>query len=182
MSAQEKRGAIVFFGKAGCVSCHTGPALSSTEFHALGMSDLDECWDPGRVNLAPFGGDVPDAVRRGRGGFTGNPEDDWAFKVPQLYNLLDSPFYGHGGTFGSIAEVVDYLNVAVPQNPAVPPDRLAEPFVPLGLTPEESDDLVTFLEEGLYDPYLDRYVPRRLPSGNCFPNADPQSRIDLGCD
>jgi cytochrome c peroxidase len=182
MSIQEKRGAIVFFGRGGCVSCHTGPALSSMEFHALGMNDLDECYDPGRVNLGPFGGDVPDAVRRGRGGFTGRPEDDYAFKVPQLYNLLDSPFYGHGGSFRSIAEVVDYLNAGRPENPAVPAGLLAEEFVPLKLTPEERDDLVAFLEIGLYDPHLERYVPSQLPSGNCFPNNDPQSRIDLGCD
>ncbi|MEO1655531.1 MAG: cytochrome c peroxidase, partial [Bacteroidota bacterium] len=36
----EKEGAILFFGKANCVSCHTGPALNSMEFYALGMNDL----------------------------------------------------------------------------------------------------------------------------------------------
>jgi cytochrome c peroxidase len=40
MTDQQKRGALLFFGKAGCVACHTGPALNSTTFHALGMPDL----------------------------------------------------------------------------------------------------------------------------------------------
>jgi cytochrome c peroxidase len=49
------------------------------------------------------------------------------------------------------------------------------------LTEEEISDLVYFLENTLYDAELTRYVPDAVQSGNCFPNADPQSRIDLGC-
>jgi cytochrome c peroxidase len=182
MTDREKRGAVLFFGKAGCAGCHTGPALNSMTFHALGMNDLDGSWDRGRVDLAPFGGTVPDAVRRGRGGFTGRDEDMYAFKTPQLYNLLDSPYYGHGASFPTVREVVEYLNAAVPQNPMVPVERLAPQFVPLGLGPEEIDDLTAFIESGLYDPRLLRHVPHRLPSGNCFPVNDPRSRVDLGCD
>lgn len=181
MTRQEKRGAMVFFGTANCVHCHTGPALNSMTFYALGMNDLDGSWDFGRVNLDPFGGTIPDGVRLGRGGFTQDPHDFYKFKTPQLYNLLDSPFYGHGGSFATVGEVVAYKNRAMPENPIVPPEQLAEEFVPLGLTDEEMDDLVAFLENALYDPDLLRYVPHSLPSGNCFPNNDPQSQIDLGC-
>ena len=182
LSPREKRGAILFFGDAGCASCHTGPALSSMSFHALGMKDLDESHDPGRVFLGFANGTVPDAVRRGRGGFTQRAEDMYEFKTPQLYNLLDSPFYGHGSSFATIREVVEYKNDAVPENSIVPEDRLAEEFVPLGLTESEIDDLVDFLELSLYDPALVRYAPDEILSGNCFPNNDPESRHDLGCD
>jgi cytochrome c peroxidase len=181
MTDAQKRGAIVFFGKAGCVACHTGPALNSMQFHALGMNDLDGSIDMGRVDLTPFQETVPDAVRRGRGGFTGVAEDDYKFKTPQLYNLKDSPFYGHGASFGTLRDVVQYKNAAVPENPIVPPAQLASGFVPLGLTDAEIDDLVAFLEEALYDADLERYVPNRVPSGNCFPTNDAQSQIDLGC-
>lgn len=181
MTAQQKRGAALFFGEADCAACHTGPSLSSMTFYALGMNDLDGCVDMGRVDMRPFGGTVPDAVRHGRGGFTQRPEDMYKFKTPQLYNLLDSPFYGHGASFASVREVVEYKNTAAPQNPNVPVGQLAAEFVPLGLTPGEIDDLVAFLEEALYDPALDRYLPAALPSGNCFPNNDPQSQLDLGC-
>lgn len=43
MTEQEKQGAILFFGKAGCASCHNGPNLASMDFHAYGMKDLYEC-------------------------------------------------------------------------------------------------------------------------------------------
>lgn len=181
LGGREKLGAIVFFGKGRCVGCHTGPALSSMTFHALGMGDLDQAYDPARVNLVPFGGTVPWATRLGRGGFTGRPEDEFAFKTPQLYNLADSPFYGHGASFASLREVVEYKNAALPENPNVPPDRLSDRFEPLGLTDGEMGDLVVFLRDALRDARLMRYPPPRLPSGNCFPVNDPQGRIDLGC-
>ncbi|HLU95152.1 MAG TPA: cytochrome c peroxidase, partial [Membranihabitans sp.] len=36
MSEQEKRGALLFFSKANCTSCHAGPAFSDTRFFAVG--------------------------------------------------------------------------------------------------------------------------------------------------
>lgn len=180
MNEQELRGANLFFGKANCVTCHAGPALSSlpgsTEdavFMALGFADLDTT-DP-RVH-----GVVSNADARGRGGFTGNPLDDFKFKIPSLYNLADAGFYGHGSSFNSVRDVIAYKNAAVPQK-AIASDKLDARFQPLGLTEEEIDDLTVFLETGLYDAELDRYVPDALPTGNCFPNADSASLQDLGC-
>lgn len=172
MSEAETRGAVVFFGDGGCVSCHTGPALSSMTFHSLGMGDLDE-------SAEVIAGGVPDGTRRGRGGFTNNPDDDYKFKTPQLYNLAASPFYGHGATFSSIAEVVEYKNDGVADKPNA---NLASEFAALNLTQDQQDDLVAFLTTGLYDANLDRYVPASLPSGLCTPHNDPVSRADLGCD
>ena len=169
----EKRGAILFFGKAKCNSCHYGPALNEMEFYALGMPDLD---GPGI-----YGTSSQDAERLGRGSFTGNAEDNYKFKVPQLYNLRDSPFLGHGGTFRSVREVIEYKNDAVSAQAEVPNSQLAEEFVPLGLTDEEIDDLTAFIEGALYDANLFRYDPASLPSGFCFPNNDNKTRTDLGC-
>ncbi|MDP4826878.1 MAG: cytochrome-c peroxidase [Flavobacteriales bacterium] len=171
MTDSEKRGAILFFSKAECNKCHNGPALNEMAFYALGMNDLN---GPGIVN-----GPTQDL---GRGGFTQNPEDNFKFKVPQLYNLKDSPFFGHGGNFTSVREVVEYKNAAVPQNSMVPASQLAADFHPLGLTENEITDLVNFIENALYDANLMRYVPDALPSGNCFPNNDAISIIDQGCD
>ncbi len=170
----QKRGAILFFDKARCYTCHTGPALATMEFHALGMGDLDQAGNT-------IVGVVDEATRRGRGGFTQNPNDNYKFKVPQLYNLKDSPFYGHGSTFTSVREVLEYKNNAVPENTAVPAGQLAAEFQPLGLSSDEIADLVAFIEEGLYDAELTRYLPSQLVSGNCFPNNDAISQTDLGC-
>jgi len=175
LSDIEKEGAIIFFGKANCVSCHTGPALNSMEFYAIGMNDL--------VGSGVYGVGV-DAVADaglGRGSFTRNAADMYKFKVPQLYNLKDSPFYGHGGNFTDLRSVIEYKNTAVAQNADVPSGQLAENFTSLDLTSSEVNALVEFLEKSLYDPNLDRYVPTALPSGYCFPNADTQSKTDLGC-
>ncbi|MDX1548518.1 MAG: cytochrome c peroxidase [Rhodothermales bacterium] len=174
MTEQQKRGALLFFGDAGCADCHTGPALNSMTFHALGMAELN-----GEGVYGDFSTDV--TTKLGRGGFTGRAEEHYMFKTPQLYNLADSPFYGHGAEFRSLHEVVEYKNRAIPSNPEVPVERLAEGFRPLGLSAAQIDDLVAFLAEALYDPALDRYVPASLPTGHCFPVNDPQARTDLGC-
>lgn len=173
MSEAQKRGALLFLGKANCVSCHTGPALNSMSFHALGMGDF------GGADILGAGRTNPESL--GRGGFTQDPNDMFKFKTPQLYNLIDSPFYGHGGTFTSIRQVLEYKNQAVPQR-TVPASQMAAEFVPLGLTTSELDDLEAFVTWGLYDPKLSRYEPGKLPSKLCLPNNDDQSRQDLGCD
>lgn len=173
LSDSEKRGATLFFSKAECGSCHSGPALNSMSFHALGMNNLE---GPGVFRTSPS-----DNENLGRGGFTGNADDDYKFKTPQLYNLKDSPFFGHGGNFSSVREVVEYKNLGIAENPTVPASQLAEEFHPLNLTDQEITDLVNFIEYSLYDANLMRYVPSDLPSGNCFPNNDAISIIDQGC-
>lgn len=173
MTESQKRGAMLFFGDAECATCHNGPALANNDFHAIGMKDLD---GPNVVQTP----DAPVAAL-GRGGFTGQMEDEYKFKVPQLYNLKDSKHYGHGASFHSVYDVVAYKNNAQPENPAVPESQLSPHFTPLQLTHDEMLDIANFVENGLYDPQLMRYTPSSLPTGNCFPNNDVQSQQDLGC-
>jgi cytochrome c peroxidase len=179
MSDQEYAGGQVFFGDGGCVACHQGPALSSpvgaTEnqvFFAVGFSDLD---------INEIIGEVASGVRLGRGGLTGREEDNYKFKVPQLYNLADINVFGHGGSFTSIRDVVEYKNNGVRQNEASTAN-LDYRFVPLNLSSTQIDDLVEFLKVSLRDPDLMRYEPTMLPSGLCVINNDTTSRADLGCD
>ncbi|MEO1257636.1 MAG: cytochrome c peroxidase [Bacteroidota bacterium] len=175
LSDQEKEGAILFFGKAGCANCHNGPNLANMDFHGLGMKDLFE------TNELTYGADADSDANLGRYSFTKVEADKYKFKVPQLYNLADSPFYGHGSSFRSIREVVAYKNAGVKENPNVPDEQLAEDFQPLGLTESEIDAITAFIEEGLRDPNLLRYQPLSIRSGNCFPNNDEMSKADLGC-
>ncbi len=173
MRPQEKAGALVFFTKGGCYRCHKGPSLSSTEFHALGVRDL---WESGAFATGP------DDIRNlGRGGFTGLEADLYKFKVPQLYNMKDSSFYFHGSSRHSLEAVVEYFNEGIPENSRVPEDQLSPFFHPLNLTEQEKADLIEFLKHGLYDPNLERFVPQEVLSGNCFPNNDPLSQQQLGC-
>lgn len=174
LSDDEKGGAQLFFGKAGCVKCHTGPSLSSSAFYALGMNDMQN--ENGAINVNTVA-----IENKGRGGFTGLDSDMYKFKVPQLYNLKDIRFLGHGASFTSVDQVVRYINAGVPQNGNVPASNLAKEFVPLNLSEDEITKLVKFIEVSLYDPNLIRFTPAAVPSGNCIPDNDKQAKIDRGC-
>ena len=181
MTETQVAGAEVFFGKGNCHTCHNGAALSSPKdamasdiFMTLGFHDLD-IWEDTI-------GEVNEATKQGRGGFTGDDLDMFKFKVPPLYNLIDTTVFGHGASFSSVEEVVRYKVEAVPQHPQVEIGDLDYRFTPLDLNDEEIANLVEFLEVGLRDENLMRYVPESLPSGNCPINNDEESRNELGCD
>ncbi len=179
LSSKQLRGALLFFDrdKANCVACHTGPALSSAVndedkmFFNVGFEDLN-------TRKKHILGSVSKEVSRGRGNFTGNPDDDYKFKVPQLYNLADTKVFGHGGSFNTIKQVLRYKNRGIPQRNT---PNMASEFQPLGLNRRELDDLEDFIKTALRDPNLARYQPKKLPSGNCFPAADFKSALDLRC-
>lgn len=176
MTEEEKKGALLFFGKAGCSNCHNGSALNNpNQFFAIGVKDLYETGQA--INTG-----IDDNRNLGRGGFTQRAEDNYKFKVPQLYNMKGTPFFFHGSSKRSLREVVRYFNEGVPENAFVPSEQIAPHFRPLELTEEEIDNLVLFLEHSLYDHDFGRFVPNEVLSGNCFPNNDAQSRAELGCD
>lgn len=175
MSEREKEGAMLFFGKAGCYKCHNGKPLNNpSQFYAIGVKDLYESDEAINTGLE-------DLRNLGRGGFTKVADDNYKFKVPQLYNLKGSGFYFHGSSKHSLKEVVEYFNVGAKENALVPESQIAPQFRQLNLTEEEIDELVLFLEHSLYDHSFDQNVPEAVLSGNCFPNNDELSKIDLGC-
>jgi cytochrome c peroxidase len=166
MSKSELRGALVFF-KSTCVQCHSGPSLANTQFNAMGFRDHPN--ENSGLNL-------------GRSGVTKNINDDFKFKVPQLYNLVDSTPYGHGASFENLLDVVEYFNRGRPENLASQySGNLSILLKPLNLDKQQVSDLTVFLENGLRDPNLMRYVPTSLPSKLCFPNNDSVSRHELNC-
>ena len=170
---EEKKGAILFFEKAQCIQCHYNQNLGSSEFHALGVTDMDQ--------IPSYNTSPDDRRNLGRGGFTLQPEDNYRFRVPGIYNLQGANFYFHGASKTSIRDLIEYKNAAQSENSRVPQDLISSKFKPIGLTEEEKYHLIAFLENGLQDPDLKRYVPTSVLSGNCFPNADEASQLDLGC-
>ncbi|MCB0667923.1 MAG: hypothetical protein KDC80_18985 [Saprospiraceae bacterium] len=170
---QQKEGALLFFGEARCYKCHNSPALSSMNFHALGTSDL---YLHGGVNTSS-----EDPRNLGRGMFTQDPEDNYRFKVPQLYNLKAYKTFFHGSSKTTLAEVIDFKIKASSENDKVPQEKISPLFQPLDLTEQQRLALLDFLENALYDPDMDRYVPSSVISGYCFPNNDGQSKEDIGC-
>ncbi len=175
MSVAEKRGAELFFGKAGCSACHRGPALSSEMganadevFFAIGFPDFN--FDDVNVH-----GSISDTEATGRQSLSGLDSEKFTFKIPQLYNLADVNLYGHGNSFTSIREVLDYKNKAIPAKAETEP-YLDSRFAPLNLTEAEMDELEVFLNDALRDPDLMRYQPDSVPSGECI-IVDPLNEI-----
>ncbi|WNW01291.1 cytochrome c peroxidase [Tenacibaculum sp. HL-MS23] len=171
MTNTEKKGAILFFDKGKCYQCHSGPSLNSMDFIALGMKDLEG----GDI----LGSPVDEATKKGRGGFTQNTNDNYKFKVPQLYSVKYNGFYGHGSSFTSIKEIIAYKNNGIKENQDVPDTSLDTRFKPLNLSEEEVNLITLFVEKSLDDKNLKRYTPERVLSDNCIPNNDVQSQEDI---
>lgn len=173
MTRKQLRGAELFFGEAGCVGCHRGPALSSEVgattdqiFFAIGFADLDD--DPNGVH-----GEVDEATKKGRGGFTGKDKDNYKFKIAQLYNLADAKVLGHGASFRTVREVIEYKNQvwsnAVPQ--ANHPELVLDDNFGMEqqpLTDDKINHLIAFVKNALRDPDLGRYEPNQLPGDGCI--------------
>lgn len=173
LSLEEKKGALLFFGEARCIVCHNSPSFSNMEFHAMGTADM---YQFGGLNT---GEDDPRNL--GRGMFTGREEDNYKFKVPQLYNLADYTHFFHGSSKTSIEDVVDFKVKARSENPKVSDEHLSRFFQTVDLDELDKHYLVLFLRDALRDPDMLRYQPGSVLSGKCFPNNDIVARAELNC-
>ena len=115
----QKRGLMLFVGKADCTMCHRGPNFEDDQFHALGI-----------------GGDDP-----GRFKITGVEADRNAFKTPTLRNVALTAPYMHDGSLSTLREVIDFYDAGGGNQR--PKSALLRR---LNLTEKEKSDLVTFLE------------------------------------
>ena len=117
------RGLQLFNGRARCVACHHPPLFSDQSFHNIGVG-MDQ--------------PEPDI---GREAVTRDARDRGKFKTPGLRNVALTWPYLHDGSAKTLEEVIAFYNKGGVSNPTL------DPLVaPLGLTPEEQKDLVSFLE------------------------------------
>ena len=179
LTEEQKRGGILFFGKAQCATCHIGPLLGGGMFANIGVPQFG----PGVGSAAP--------LDKGRGEVLQNiPFYDFSFRVPSLRNVELTAPYMHNGAYGSLEQVVRHYtnadsalrNYDVNQlEPALrlqyrgDPASIAkiaqnmDPRVRQGirLTPLEQQQIVAFLKS-LTDPAarnLSASVPASVPSG-----------------
>jgi cytochrome c peroxidase len=118
-----ERGMALYFGKANCSVCHSGPSFTDSQFHNLGVGMSAEKPDLGRHDQ------------------TKNEADKGAFKTPTLRNLKDTAPYMHDGSQKTLAEVVDFYNKGGEKNP-----QLSKDMRPLHLSDAEQTDLISFLD------------------------------------
>jgi cytochrome c peroxidase len=186
----EKRGALVFFGKAGCVACHSVSGTSNEMFtdfkeHVIAVPQLVP-----QVTNNQFDG--PGANEDfGREDFTGDPGDRYAFRTPSLRNVAVEAAYMHDGAFTSLVAAIRHHvdarasllgydpstqglapDLTGPTGPRAPLLAALDPLLanPIVLSDAEFEDLVVFVRDALLDrrvvaANLRRLVPPRLPSG-----------------
>jgi cytochrome c peroxidase len=97
LTAAQARGHDLFFGRAGCAACHSGPLFTDHGFHAIGLPPFG----PGRTRRwDPIPRDV------GRMAETDAPEDAYRFRTPSLRNVALTAPYGHNGAYPTLAGIV----------------------------------------------------------------------------
>ena len=188
LTARQKQGAVLFFGRAGCVHCHAVSGQSNEMFsdfrqHVAGIPQIAA--SVGNIVFDGPGADEDFGLEQ----VTGNPADRYAFRTSPLRNVALQPAFMHNGAFTRLEEAIRYhLDAAThattyapnelpadlrtrlgPMSPVL--DRLdARLRDPVALTADEFDALVDFVRHGLLDPdarpqRLRRLIPERLPSG-----------------
>lgn len=97
LPADAERGRALFFGKAGCASCHTGPLFTDQSFHALGLP----AFGPGRTRrFDPYARDV------GHMGESDRLVDAYRFRTPSLRNVALTAPYGHNGAWPTLEDMI----------------------------------------------------------------------------
>lgn len=193
MSAAQKRGAVLFFGAAGCARCHTVAGSSNEMFsdfenHVLGVPQLAPVFGAETGNVLFDGPDRNEDF--GLEQVTGDPLDRYKFRTSPLRNVGLQPTFFHNGAYTRLEDAVRHHLNAVrsgrhydPEAAGVAADlqrlgpiepvlKRVDPLVavPQRLAARDFTDLVAFLRHGLLDPRarsaaLCGLVPASVPSG-----------------
>ena len=157
LSDQAKEGERLFFGKAGCAQCHSGPLFSDQQAHNLGVPENPDIFvnvdrHVAYVTFTKFMGlPEPMTLRQDVGAFILSPKPNsealGAFITPTLRELKYTAPYMHNGMLASLDEVVAFYNAGGGQ--AANKDSKLKP---LGLSASEQEALVAFLEALSGDP------------------------------
>ena len=164
LSASALSGLDLFYGKAKCATCHSGPLLTDHKFHALALPHFG----PGRTRR--FDPHVRDV---GHMGESDRLEDAYRFRTPSLRNVALTAPYGHNGAFDTLEGIIrhhlnpiqsfDRWKLAQANLPNIPwlnavdgvafddkpeRNRIRSKFdiTPVNLTDPEIADLVSFLK------------------------------------
>lgn len=121
LTADQLSGMQLFYGKADCASCHSGPLLSDQGFHALALPPFG----PGRTRQwDPMVRDV------GRMGESNRLEDAYRFRTPMLRNVALTAPYGHNGAFPDLEGIIRHHLNPLQSLAAWQPDMANLPDVP----------------------------------------------------
>jgi cytochrome c peroxidase len=194
MTAPQKKGAIVFFGKGRCVQCHAVAGQSNEMFsdfrnHVIGVPQVAPFFGVGEGNVV-FDGPGKDEDF-GLEQVTGKPEDRYKFRTSPLRNAAVQPAFFHNGAFTRLEDAIRHhldvfssarsynpiaagldRDLTYRQGPIEPVLARVDPLLrtPIDLSADEFNHLVAFVRDGLLDERatrqnLCRLVPGTAPSG-----------------
>jgi cytochrome c peroxidase len=194
MTADQKRGALLFFGKGNCVACHAVSGKANEMFsdfkeHDAGIPQIAPHFGVGKGNVIFDGPNADEDF--GLEQVSGNSDDRYYFRTAPLRDLRVQPAFFHNGSFTRLDDAIRFHLDTVAAARSYNADRAGveqdlslrlgpiEPVLagldpaltgPIYLTRDEFEDLLTFVRDGLADPRvtlenLCRLVPATLPSG-----------------
>jgi cytochrome c peroxidase len=194
MTKKHKKGAILLFSTAKCISCHKTAGnsfemFSDFENHVLAVPQIAPAFGRGKGNVMFDGPNSNEDF--GLAQVTGNDSDRYKFRTSPLRNVALQPTFFHNGAFTKLEDAIKHhLNpqqsvqsyrpntagiardLQASMAPMGPVLAKLDPLVatPVTLTPEQFSDLVEFVKVGLMDKKasaqdLCKIIPNKLPSG-----------------
>ena len=190
LTDDQKRGALLFFGRARCVECHQVSGASNEMFsdfsqHVIGVPQVAPA-----VGNVPFDGPAQNEDF-GLEQVTGNLADRYKFRTSPLRNVALQPAFFHNGAFTRLEDAIRHhldvftsareynpqsagiaTDLTGPMGPIEPVLERIDPILatPVKLSQDEFEQLVDFVRNGLLDrrarpEMLRKQIPGTVPSG-----------------
>ena len=198
LTEEQKRGALLFFGRANCVSCHAVSGQSNEMFsdfrqHVIGVPQIAPvAGDPTAGNVVFDGAGQNEDF--GLEQVTGDSNDRYKFRTSPIRNVALQPAFFHNGAFTRLEDAIRFhlnptaeaplydapasgvaTDLRLSRGPIAPVLARLDPALttPVALSPNEFRQLVDFVSVGLLDPKakpenLRKLIPRTLPSGRAI--------------
>lgn len=107
LGAAAQRGMSLFYGEAGCGTCHSGPFQTDQEFHAIAMPQIGPGKGDGNDQSYWQATGFPNRLEdRGRYRVTFRLEDMYKFRTPSLRNVELTGPWGHSGAYATLEGVI----------------------------------------------------------------------------
>lgn len=190
LTDDQKRGALLFFGKARCVECHKVSGSSNEMFsdfsqHVIGVPQIA----PAIGNVSFDGPAMNEDF--GLEQVTGNLLDRYKFRTSPLRNVALQPAFFHNGAFTRLEDAIRHhldvfasargydpgtagidQDLRAPMGPIEPVLARIDPILatPTELTDHEFQQLLDFVRNALLDRRatsdgLKKQIPKSVPSG-----------------
>ncbi|MCG8426514.1 MAG: hypothetical protein MI754_04050 [Chromatiales bacterium] len=184
LSEEQLRGMAIFNGKGGCINCHNGDLTTDLDYHNIGVP-ANKRWEEDGLAQITFRfeqyakGQTEEGYRTAKSdwGFYYRSKNKWdrgKFRTAPLRYIAYTAPYMHNGVFYTLEEVVDFYDRGGFDEEGRTtnfPENKSPLIKPLGLTDQEKEDLIAFLE-AFSGPEITMEKPEQPPYAPLFTLAD----------